>query len=394
MSASPMLRATALFLCTSLLGGCGWIGDLLSPEDEEDWRVQALKQVSSKIKLEKVWAASAGNAKRTETKIYPLRQGSALYVCDSKGTISSFSVQTGKRLWQKSFHKPVSFCVGGGNKTLMMGMQSGEVVAFTDDSGTELWRTRLRGGAVTALSRQHRGAVLARNAAGYITLLSTKDGKQRWQIKEDLPVLTLRGMSVPLMHGDFGLVGLDDGRLIVLLLASGEIIREIRVGFPLPGTDVDRLLDIDGRSRIDRNVLFISSHQGRTMAVDLEQGELQWAAETNSHIGLDVDDERVYLTATNGKLIALDRYTGAMLWENAAFSVRDMSAPLAAGRYVVVGDDKGFLYWVSARDGTILAKFDAGDPIVSPPLKYRNHVIVLDRDGDVTAIRTIRRRKK
>ncbi len=387
-------RLIVAVLCCAVLPSCGWLKDAGVAafgdeffEDEEDPRIQALTEFKPKLKIAGVWSSAVGGkAEKSHIKLLPLVQGDVVFASDPRGRVRAFSARDGKRLWSQSFDAPVSFAVGGSGGTLMVGTAVGEIIAFAADDGRRLWRKRFAGDEITAISRNHRGQVLVRDAGGRIIAAAVEDGKRLWKIETELPTLTLRGMSVPRLYEDFGFVGLDDGKLLVIALDDGRIQRQFRVGAVTKGSSLDRIVDIDGRFQIYEDVLYVATYRGRMLALDLKTQRGLWSAEVESYAGLDVDGDLVYTVGTDGEVYALDRFSGARVWSNPAFVVRNLSAPLARGKTVVVGDNLGYLYWLSSEDGSILARRRvARSPITSAPAAWRSHVITLDRGGDLTA---------
>lgn len=392
-----MFRRRAFFvvlLCSVLPSACGWVKDAGVAvfgdeffEDEDDPRIQALTGFTPRLKIKEVWSVSAGGgAEDSYAALSPLVQGDVVFTGDPEGRIRAFSARNGKRLWKSAFDAEVSFGVGGSGATLMVGAASGEVIAFAAQNGKRIWRKRLSGDGITAVSHSHRGIALVRDSGGRIIAIAVEDGEKLWEIKTELPSLTLRGMSRPLLHGDFGFVGLDDGRVLMLSLDDGRMRREFRIGLVTTGTDLDRIVDVDGKFEIHDGVLYVASYRGRMLAFDVEKQEVLWLTEADSYAGLAVDDQFVYVVGTGGEVRALDRFTGAEAWNNPAFAVRDLSAPVASGKTVVVGDNLGYLYWLSSKTGSILARERvAREPITGAPVAWRGHVIALDHGGDLTA---------
>ena len=68
------------------------------------------------------------------------------------------------------------------------------------------------------------------------------------------------------------------------------------------------------------------------------------------------------------RVIALARSNGAQEWSNEQFLRRQLTAPVAFGEYVVVGDLEGYLHFLSARSGVLTARVKLHDtPIVTRP---------------------------
>ncbi len=385
-------RLFAIALCCLALPACGWIKDagVAVFGDEllgDDPRIQALTEFKPRLKPEKVWSSSVGaGAEDSYAKLLPLVQGGAVFAGGPKGRVGAFSARSGKRLWKRSLNVPVSFAVGGGGRTLMVGTITGEVIAFAANSGDEIWRRRFSGDEITAISRPHRSLVLVRDSGGRVIAVAVEDGEKLWQFKTDLPTLTLRGMSVPRLHEGFGFVGLDSGKLLIVALENGRVQRELRIGLTTRGSDLESIVDIDGRFRIYDDVLYVAAYRGRVLALDIEAQRVLWLAKFESYAGLDVDEEFVYLVGTGGEVRALDRFTGTEIWDNPAFAVRTLSAPLATGKFVLVGDNLGYLYWLARDDGAILARRRVmRAPIASAPLAWRDQVLVLGRGSDLAS---------
>ncbi len=376
-------------VCGVLLSACGWIQKGVKAMTEDDPRVEALTDFTPRLKIEEVWSGSVGNRDKTpDAKLLPLVQGDAVFVSSDGGRVDAFAASGGKRLWQHSFDVGVTFGIGAGGQVLMIGTADGEVIAFSAAKGEQLWRKRLTNNRITAISRSHRGIVLVRDSGGGITALRVEDAEQLWSFATELPTLTLRGMSVPYLHGDFGFIGLDDGRLLMVLLDDGRILQEFRIGFVARGTDLDRLVDIDGQFLVYEGVLYVTAYRGQMMAIDIDRRSLLWLTKAESYVGLEVDDEYVYLIGRAGAVRAFDRFSGEEVWSNPAFAVRVLGTPLSSGGFLVVGDDQGYLYWLSRTDGSVLArKHVTGGAIVSAPVAWRDRVIALGLDGDFAAAR-------
>ena len=351
--------------------------------------MEALTDFTPRLKIEEVWSGSVGHrSKAPDAKLLPLVQGDAVFVSSDGGHVSAFAAEGGERLWQRSFDVEVTFGIGASGRLLMIGTADGEAIAFSADKGEQLWRKRLASNRITAISRSHRGMVLVRDSGGGVTALRVRDAERLWSFDTELPTLTLRGMSVPRLYGNFGFVGLDDGRLLVVSLVDGRIAQEFRIGFMAQGTDLDRLVDIDGQFLVHEGVLYITAYRGHMLAFDVERRSVLWLVKAESYVGLDVDDDYVYTVGIAGEVRAFDRFSGAEAWSNPTFAVRDLGTPLSFGGFVVIGDNQGYLYWLSRDDGSILArKRVAGGPVVSAPVAWRDRVIALGLDGDVAAAR-------
>ena len=388
-------RLLVVVLCCLVLPACGWLQDasraLLGKE--EDAREQQLENFTPRLKVKEIWSRSVGaDATDSSAKLIPLVQGNVVFAGGAQGEVRAFSAHSGKRMWKRSFKTDLSFAVGGGGDILMVGTAHGEIIALAASSGKPVWRRRVSGDEITAISSHHRGLILVRDSGGRIAAIKVEDGEKLWQFDTELPSLTLRGMSIPLLYDDLGIIGLDDGRVLLVSSNSGRILYELKLGLTAEGSDLERLVDIDGQMEIYEGILYVATYRGRTLALDVETQKILWIVDAESYAGVDVDDEFVYLVDTGGRVRSLDRFNGSEAWYNPIFSVRDLSTPLVSGETIVVGDNLGYLYWLSRRDGAILARERiARAPITGALAQWKNHTLAFDRGGDLTAVKIVSR---
>ena len=61
-----------------------------------------------------------------------------------------------------------------------------------------------------------------------------------------------------------------------------------------------------------------------------------------------------------------------------------MTAPLALGRSVVIGDSFGFVHMLSRKDGSLLNRLTTdGSAVMAPPVAAGNTLVVVTRNGGV-----------
>ena len=108
-------------------------------------------------------------------------------------------------------------------------------------------------------------------------------------------------------------------------------------------------------------------------------------------------DDNVYVTTVDNRVIAFDRYNGRQVWVNEQLSRARLGAPLRLGPLVVVGTERGDLYWLSRASGALLEVTGVASSPLAPLRRVgRRAVAVLDRDGDLTVVRVaaLRARKR
>jgi outer membrane protein assembly factor BamB len=86
--------------------------------------------------------------------------------------------------------------------------------------------------------------------------------------------------------------------------------------------------------------------------------------------------------------VAWKRTDGERAWLVDRYKYRELTAPLAVGRSLIMGDGTGLLHFVSREDGAALNRLSPdGSPIAVTPVLSGNTVVVVTRNGAVIGYR-------
>jgi outer membrane protein assembly factor BamB len=123
--------------------------------------------------------------------------------------------------------------------------------------------------------------------------------------------------------------------------------------------------------------------------VDAARGALLWTKPAVGADGLGGDDRYVFGVEDNGTVIAWRRADGERAWQQAdLLKYRVLTAPLAVGRSLVIGDSTGLVHILSREDGSPLNRLTPdGSAIVATPVLAGNTVVVVTRNGGVFGYR-------
>ncbi|MFP3459160.1 PQQ-binding-like beta-propeller repeat protein, partial [Psychrobacter sp. SIMBA_152] len=70
-------------------------------------------------------------------------------------------------------------------------------------------------------------------------------GEERWSFEQEVPPLTLRGQSSPTVANGGVLLGLETGKLSVLISESGYSAWSAEIAVPKGASEFERLVDVD-----------------------------------------------------------------------------------------------------------------------------------------------------
>jgi outer membrane protein assembly factor BamB len=343
-----------------------------------------LVPITATAVLKVLWQGSVNSAGRNV--YYPEASGNVVYAVGEEGGVIGFDLASGKTVASFEAGQRVSGGVGIGNGLVLLGTPKGEVLAF-DRDGKPLWKTQLSS-EILAPPQAQDGTVVVRSGDNRIFGLDAVNGKQKWLYQRSTPPLSVRTNAGLVIQRGGVFVGFPGGRLIALSLGNGNIGWEGVVAMPRGTTELERVTDITSLPVIDGKQACAAAFQGRVACFEVARGTLLWARDVSSVAGIGADARYLYVTDDKNAVLALDRASGASIWRQDKLVGRNVSAPLALGRHVVVGDVEGYVHVLSREDGSFAARIATdGSAIGAPPLALdAKSFLVQTRDGGVFAI--------
>ena len=368
-------------LAMLLLAACG--------SDDNTEPPAELVAIQPEAAIEEHWSAEphAGIAQQY-LFLEPLWLDGILVTAGREGRIAVVNSSSGEIIRETRLELPLSAGVGGNAELWLVASRDGEVIAIDPASAQVKWKKAVPS-EVLASPVVAAGAVIVRTVDGHVLSLDSRDGSLNWSHDKVLPPLTLRGMSKPVLTRDSVIIGQENGRVIALELDSGKLLWDVALSVPRGRSEIQRLVDIDGQAALYGRLLYAVGYQGRVAAIDVTNGQFSWARSFSSETGVSVDDQAVYVTDERGHVWALDRFNGATLWKQDALTARQVTRPVIAGDYLLVGDYAGVLHVLSRADGHFVAREQLGSEgngIFMPPLFRDGRIIVSLREGGIYAL--------
>ena len=310
--------------------------------------------------------------------------GGHITLASADGTVAALDARTGRDLWRTSVGAPIAAGVGSDGQLAAVVTRGNEVVALA--GGRELWRQKLSAQAYTApFVAGERVFVLAADRS--VTAFDGRSGYRLWTQQRPGEPLVLRQAGVMLAFGDTLVVGLS-GRLTGLNPLNGTVRWEAPIASPRGTNDVERLVDLVGHASRAGDVLCTRAFQASVGCVNAARGTVLWTKPASGSEGLHGDDRLVYGTESDGKVVAWQRADGERAWSTDRLRYRGLTAPLVAGRSVVVGDSTGFVHLLSREDGAPLNRLPTdGTAVVSAPVLAGDTLVVVTRGGGVYGFR-------
>jgi len=338
------------------LSGCETIGEWFDDEDYDPTAPVELTDINETVVLDKRWSRSVGNGQGDGLyRLNPLLADGVIYAVSEEGELAAFDADSGKLRWENELEIPISGGVGKYRDSLLLGGADGLVMRLSAEDGSEIWRQPVTG-EVLAAPQSNGQVVVAQAYDGKLMAFDYETGDKLWTFSNDVPVLTLRGTSTPIIYNDFVIAGFADGKVIAVSLDSGSVVWEARVAIAQGRSEIERIVDIDGTMAVQGAELYVASYQGRIVALEMRAGRKLWQRNVSAVSGVSVGFGNVYVADEDGTVSAFLRNGQSIRWQNIELGYRELSRPTPIGSYVAVVDFEGYLHLLSQVDGVIVGR--------------------------------------
>jgi outer membrane protein assembly factor BamB len=379
----PYLRLRLLAVCLSalLIGGCTTMKDWFTVDDEDGNPPAKLVDITAEVRIKKLWSTGVGSGQGSSyNHLRPVIAGDVIYAAGNNGVVVALDRLKGRKIWKKDFDLPFSGAVGYGNDMLFLGTSDGAVLALSAADGTQLWSAQLHG-EIMAPPQTNGKIVVVQSYDGKLQGLNIDDGSELWVYDSNLPVLTLRGTSTPIIYQRLAIAAFGNGKVIAFDVSSGAVRWEARVVIAQGRSEIDRIADIDGTMVMMGTTLFAVSYQGRLAAIDTKSGRKVWQEDLSSYVGVDQGFGNIYVSEESGTVSAFHRSGEGIRWQQSALSYRRLSAPRVIRGYVAVGDLDGYVHFLSQVDGHFVGRSKVGGGGIRADMLVEGNVIYVFGNG-------------
>lgn len=306
--------------------------------------------------------------------------GNTASLASDDGTVVMLDTQTGRDIWRVALATPISAGVGSDGVTAAVITKANELVTLRN--GRELWRQKLISQAFTA-PFVAGGRVFVLAADRSVNAFDGESGRKLWTQQRPNEPLVLKQGGVLLAVGDTLVVGLA-GRLAGLNPLNGSVRWEAPIATPRGINDVERLVDLVGGFDREGDTVCARAFQASIGCVDAVRGNLTWSKPANGMNGISGDGRLVFGSESDGNVIALKTSDGEKAWSSDRLRYRYLSAPVVAGKSVVIGDSLGYLHFLSREDGRLLNRLTTdGSAISVNPVVTGKTMVIVTHNGSV-----------
>lgn len=339
-----------------------------------------------KFTIERIWAKHTLLTDyvgyRVNHRMTPLLYKDLIIQGNGVDGVSAYKVKTGRLKWSREIEGGVEIGAALYGNTIYFGANDGFFYALNADNGQTKWvfpiRTEGLGAPVV-----HEGVVYFLTANNIAYALDASSGEQRWlHSRRDTQPLTIRGASRPVVYQNNLIVGFSDGSVLALNMERGTVVWERQLSFS------QRFRDVDSGPVLDGEFIYVATYDDRLFKLNASSGEVVWSYHEGGFTDPLVYENNVYYTSSTGKIISLEKETGALVWEK-DLKTGVASSPVYFRGLLLFGEWDGQLRAVNALNGESVSSFTTGRGVVSTPKVDEDsaRAYVMTKDGNLFSFR-------
>ena len=376
-----IVKPLLIFVLFFLLEACSTLSGLKFWENDED-KIEApaeLIEISKSVSLDSEWNKKIGSDNNFG-RLVPAFSNDTIIHISSNGYLVAIDSDSGLVLWTIQTEDLVSGAVTVGFKKIFYGTLDGDLVALDFKDGAEIWRSQVSS-EILSPPVTNGSIVAAQTSDGKITGFNIKNGEQKWVHQNTIPKLTLRGTATPILAKGFIFTGFANGKVSMIYPDSGAIRLEIPVTINEGKSELERVIDIDGKSVVSNDLLVSASYQGNITAIDLKQGQISWQEKISSVHDLVSVRSRVIAIDEKDSIKGFGLSTGAILWQQDGLKLRGVSSPAALGGNFAIGDSEGYVHILDSKNGSFIGRKKVSKRPILEIISEGSSLVVVDDSG-------------
>ena len=349
----------------------------------------AKPEVTGNISLKKSWSTFVGFGSSHRDLRYKIASDDKnLYVAGKQGRLYALDKKNGRRVWTHDLEEPISAGITIKNDKLLLGTESGNILAIDSQSKETLWSRFLQSELLHPPVTD--GAVIvAQLNNGELYVLDINTGDIIWSIVTNSPALSQRGTATPLLASNIIVAGFATGKVLILSLANGSRIFQSVIGNPKGNNEVGRLVDVDASMYSHNGIIYSTAVHGNLQALSLADSRPKtiWSKKFSGGSGIIGKANTIYATSNKGNIAAFSAKTGERFWNNDQMLNYFYNTPVLWQDNLVVADQLGYINLIDLQTGNLNGLYrNSPYAVQSDFLVEDNRLYVLDIGGFISAL--------
>lgn len=354
---------------------------------------------------ELAWSVNIGQGDGRKSRITadPVVGDGRVFTLDSQAQVTAVST-SGKVIWTRDLTPPNDNSTdgsGGGlaydNGQLFVSTGFGFLTALDAATGAELWQQSLR--ATGSGSPTVAGDLVYLVAGDELAWALERDnGRIRWQLSATPDIRNVLGAPSPAISDKYVVFAFGSGEVQGAFLQGGLRRWDAQIAGKREGFSSGLVMDITGGPVIDGDRIFVGTHTGRTVALQLGNGERVWTAPDGPLNQVWPAGDSIFMVSDRNELLRLSKEDGRRIWGKALpfftkskpkkqAEIYAHHGPIIAGGRLIVASNDGLLRFFDPTNGAALGQTAMPGGATTNPVVAGGTLYVVSTKGQLMAFR-------
>jgi len=352
-----------------------------------------------------IWSVDIGegDTRRNRVTADPVVAGGRIFTLDSQARVTAVST-AGDVVWSRDLTPPNDSgrdASGGGlayaGGKLFVSSGFGLLTALDAATGKTAWQQNLRTtGTGSPTVYGDLVYLVSGDEVGWA--LDTGNGRIRWQLSGTPDANNVLGAPAPAVSSDYAIFAFGSGQVQAAFRKGGLSRWDAQIAGRRPGFGTGRVTDITTDPVIDGARVYVGSHAGRTIALDVNNGERLWTAPDGPLNPVWPAGGSLFMVSDRNELLRLSASDGSRLWgRKLPFFTKSRPrrqneiyahhGPVIAGGRLTVASNDGKLRFFRPADGAPLGSVPLPGGATTNPVVAGNTLYVVSTKGQLLAFR-------
>jgi outer membrane protein assembly factor BamB len=374
-----------------------WSGSssLLNQRIENIAKTYATQQVGwwqkkTEIKIDRTWYKNIFYYEDfAKSFVYsPIILNDKIFVLDSSGDLTAFSLDNKKTLWHKRIFDKLWLKnykvahLGACHDLLFAVAGVNQIKAVNQIDGKILWSKDLSVVLNSAPICDDKNIYIS-SSDNKTFALNYKTGDISWIHYGIQKSLAIFGNSQPVLAGDFLILSYSSGEIFAVNKKTGENLWSNDLNSSQNYNSNFFLSDIDATPLVKDDVVYVIGNGGFMKAISLKNGNEIWQLSIASIIDFWLAEDFLFVINNDNKLMAVYKKTGQIKWvvqlpnfknPKKITSKFNYIGVVMAGDKLLVARQDGEIFFISPFDGKIEKQYSLNKRILHVPVVINNKI--------------------
>ena len=310
--------------------------------------------------------------------------GNTIFIANGNGTVGSFNQDSGDENWVVNV-SPLASGVSAGFGILIVAGSQGQLICLSQDDGSTIWSVDV-GSEILAPAALDAKLVIVKTSSGELNAYNISNGLREWSYRSQLPTLTLRGSSPPVIEEGIVYAAFDNGRLGAFQVSTGFLVWDGAISYVEGTSELDNMIDADAAPVLEGGLLFIANYQGQIAAFDPAQRRIVWAEEASSFYSPIISKGVMAILETDSTFKTYSTKTFMPSWTNEDYYLRELSNADTYKGSIVVGDFEGYVHLINTLNGTTTSRIKLTRSPIKSIIARANNIYIVDEQFNLYSV--------